>query len=571
MDVLLRLVRTGADGAVEYQDTELSADVLSVGSAPDSAVQLLGAAVAAHHATIRPSATEWLIACIGRCKVTVNGKRLASASLKVGDLVEIGGHRLRLIDPPAGFDFGVEIEPDPTVDPSAYERAFRTDLSMTWLNKRRVAWFLVVLVVVATLLIPYFSIPRQHARAPPLPLLPTDQIWNAGPLTPAHQLAAGQRCASCHQELFVRVRDAACRECHHTTADHVQATRLAQTRLGPAQPCADCHREHHAPATGLVVRDNGLCVDCHANSHVSFGPLKVQPVTGFSASAHPGFTVSLLKQGDALDESGRGQWMVRREPVTSAREQSNLKFSHAQHLDPEHVTRLNGGGALGCADCHTLSADGEHFIPITMQRSCAACHELTFDPKAPERQLPHGRPRDAILLIQDYFVRQAVDPTAAAGGFQRRRLPGQEAEGPPCTEAPLVCATRRAQDEIEHQFTTTRGCAECHEVTDLHSADVLERFRITPVRLTRDYFEQVHFSHRMHAVQQDKTGDDACVSCHAVRKSNSSADLFIPDLPKCLECHTEGAVADRVTLQCTSCHSYHPTITIDRPREVVAR
>lgn len=263
--------------------------------------------------------------------------------------------------------------------------------------------------------------------------------------------------------------------------------------------------------------------------------------------------------------------MVRREPVAGAREQSNLKFSHAQHLDPEHVTRLNGGGALGCADCHTLSADGEHFIPITMQRSCAACHELTFDPKAPERQLPHGRPRDAILLIQDYFVRQAVDPTAAADGFQRRRLPGQQAEAPPCTEAPLVCATRRAQDEIEHQFTTTRGCAECHEVTDLHSADVLERFRITPVRLTRDYFAQVHFSHRMHAVQQDKTGDDACVSCHAVRKSNSSADLFIPDLPKCLECHTEGAVADRVTLQCTSCHSYHPTITIDRPRELVAR
>lgn len=571
MDVLLRLVRPGTDGAIEYQDTELSADVLTVGSAADSAIQLLGTDVQAQHATLRGSGGKWTLASTGGARVAVNGRRTASAQLQTGDLIEVGGHRLRLIDPPAGFDLGIEIEPDPQVDPSAYERAFRTDLSMTWLKKRSAAWILVVLVLTATLVIPFLSISRKHAPAHALPLLPTEEIWNAGPLTPAHQLAAGQRCEACHEELFVRVPDAACRECHRMSADHVTSAHLAQTKLGPAQPCADCHREHHAPVTGLVMRDNRLCVDCHANPHSRFGPLKVQPVTGFSATAHPAFTASLLKQTDALDELGRRQWVVRREPVGSAREQSNLKFSHALHLDAEHVTRLNGGGALGCADCHTPDADGEHFVPITMQRSCAACHTLSFDPKAPERQLPHGRPRDAILLIQDYFIRQAIDPTAAAVTFQRRRLPGQQEAAPLCTDAPLVCARQRAQEEIEHQFTTTRGCSECHEVTDLHTADVLERFRINPVRLTRDYFAQVHFSHRLHAVQQDKTGDKACESCHAVRKSNSSADLFIPDLPKCLECHSERPVVDRVTLQCTNCHSYHPTTTIAPSGDVVAR
>jgi predicted CXXCH cytochrome family protein len=571
MDVLLRVMRPGADGGVAYQDTELSGDVLTVGSAADATIQLLGADVAARHATIRASSGGWTIACTSGCQLTVNGKRTASSALQSGDLIELGGHRLRLIDPPAGFDLGIEIEPDPQVDPSAYERAFRTTLSMTWLRKRSAAWILVALVVAATLVVPYLSIPHKKASAPPLALWPTDRIWNAGPLTPSHELAAGQRCSACHVQLFTRVPDSACRECHRTTADHVLAAHLKQTKLGPPQLCADCHREHHAPVTGLVVRDNALCVDCHANSHATFGPLQVKPVSGFSARAHPAFTVSLLKQSAALDAQGMREWMVRRESVATAREQSNLKFSHAQHLDPEHVTRLNGGGALGCADCHTLDADGEHFVPITMQRSCAACHTLTFDPRAPERQLPHGRPRDAILLIQDYFVRQAVDPTAAAPQFQRRRLPGQEPEAAACTDAPLVCAQRRAQEEIEHQFTTTRGCSECHEVTDLHSADVLERFRITPVRLTRDYFAQVHFSHRLHAVQGSKTGDAACLSCHAVKKSDSSADLFIPDLPKCLECHSERPAADRVTLQCVSCHSYHPTIRTDRPREVVAR
>ena len=42
MKVLLRLVRPGPEGSTEYQDTEISADELSLGSAPDCTVQLLG-------------------------------------------------------------------------------------------------------------------------------------------------------------------------------------------------------------------------------------------------------------------------------------------------------------------------------------------------------------------------------------------------------------------------------------------------------------------------------------------------------------------------------------------------
>jgi Zn finger protein HypA/HybF involved in hydrogenase expression len=125
---------------------------------------------------------------------------------------------------------------------------------------------------------------------------------------------------------------------------------------------------------------------------------------------------------------------------------------------------------------------------------------------------------------------------------------------------------KRAQAEIENQFKN-RGCASCHNVNDTHAADLPDRFQIAPVRLTRDYFPDVHFSHRLHAVQKDKSGDTACLSCHAVRQSKSSADVFVPDLPKCLDCHSERLTADRVTLQCSSCHSYHPTTIIARSRE----
>jgi predicted CXXCH cytochrome family protein len=567
MDVLLRQVRAGADGAIEYQDTEVSADALSVGSAADCTIQLLGEGVATRHATIRGTREQLQIFCSGSHRVTVNGVSTAVASLAVGDLVEIGGNRLRRVEPPGGFDSAIEIEANTEVAASAYEGAFRTDLSETWLSKRSAAWMLVAVALLFGFLLPYASIFPQRAGHSPPPMLPSDHFWSAGPLIPAHELAAGKHCSSCHQRIFSHVQDAACRDCHKGIADHVQPSDLAQTQLGPAQRCAQCHREHNATASGLIAREDSLCTDCHAHSATRFGPLKMQPVTGFARDTHPAFTVSLLKRGETANAAGILEWLPQREPISQAREQSNLKFSHAQHLDPSRVTRESDSAPLGCADCHTPDADGEHFVPITMKRSCASCHELTFDPDAPDRQLPHGRPRDAILLIEDYFVRKAVDPTPAAPVVQRRRLPDEPlVQETPCAGPVVVCAMRRAQAEIENQFKT-RGCASCHNVTDSRNSDLLERFQVLPVRLTRDYFPDVHFSHQLHAVQKDKTGDQACLSCHAVKQSRSSADVFVPDLPKCLECHSERLTVDRVSLQCSSCHGYHPKTIIARSRE----
>src|ERR1700676_5737 len=112
MDLLLRQLRQAADGAVEYQDTEVSADALSVGAAADCTIQLLGEGVAAHHATIRGRRGQLSIGCHRRCKVVINGVSSASATLNIGDLIEIGGHYLRLVEPPSGFDIAIEIEPN---------------------------------------------------------------------------------------------------------------------------------------------------------------------------------------------------------------------------------------------------------------------------------------------------------------------------------------------------------------------------------------------------------------------------------------------------------------------------
>lgn len=569
MDALLRQLKEGPDGVPEYHDTELKTENLTLGSAPDCSVQLLGEAVAAEHAVIRSANRSATITCRSGQRVILNGKPVTSSALNLGDRLEIGGHQLQLVEPPMGFELALEIRPDPNVNAASFERAFRTDLSETWLSKRGGAWLLMLLAAVGTLLVPLGMIYWHRSGATTPPGIPNDTFWTAGPLSQAHQLATGQRCDGCHQSLFVHVRDSACRDCHKTIADHVTPVRLTLTTLGPTEPCAHCHQEHNESPANVIIQSNALCTDCHAGSERRFGSIKVASVTGFSKSEHPAFTVDLIKPVySAPGTIAEIQWGVSREPIAQAREQSNLKFSHAQHLEPNRVRRISDSAPLSCSDCHTPAADGQHFIPVSMQRSCIGCHELTFDPAAPKRQLPHGKPRDAMLLIQDYYARQVIDPHPSdTPVVERRRVPDQADEvSYTCRAATFDCAMQRARTQIDIQFTR-RGCVSCHVVADTRAPDVLDRYQVTPIRLTYDYFPDAHFSHRSHAVQKGKSGDEACRSCHSAVTADSSAVVMIPDLPKCLECHTQNTERDRVALKCISCHTYHPKSIIELARE----
>ena len=90
-----------------------------------------------------------------------------------------------------------------------------------------------------------------------------------------------------------------------------------------------------------------------------------------------------------------------------------------------------------------------------MENRCAACHELTFDPGAPDRQLPHGKPREVVLTLQDYFTRKFSDPNAGRSTRERRRLPGHEEEQT-CTARRSIarCAARMRRSKI-----SSRGAA----------------------------------------------------------------------------------------------------------------
>jgi predicted CXXCH cytochrome family protein len=594
MEILLRYLRQSSSGATEFLDSSVTADVITVGSAADSTVQLLGRSVAGKHAEIRKSGSGLRIVCRRGNRVEVNGQRCASKRLIVGDKISLAGHGLAVIQPPAGFDVAVEVRPDTGVGASEFEAAFVTDLDRTWLSKRKTSWLLFIVILAAGLVIPLWLIPLHREGRPTPPMLPDDGSWSSGPLSAVHALAAGNRCEACHQQLFIHVQDRACVECHKTTQDHVTTERRALTSLGVGQRCGECHVEHLGADARLTIQDDGLCVGCHSESDKTFGSLKVLQASGFEPKQHPAFSVALQKlSGPPGTELADLQWTAYRVPLAGATEQSNLKFSHSQHLDARKVTRLSGGSGLGCADCHILGADGAHFQPVTMPKTCAGCHTLNFDPSAPSRQLPHGKPLDAMLMIEDYFARKFSDPAPAPTRKQERRVPdldrdpSSQMEVDICTGSTVVCARQRASREIEKQFNGS-GCVSCHVVVDSKDADLHDRFQVTPVRLGYDYFPEARFPHKAHEIQGKLTGDAACEFCHASRKSEHSTDLLLPNVDLCLQCHRDRTAADImpaklvnsasgspssdaapqkiVSLQCISCHAYHPKALWQGPR-----
>lgn len=156
MDALLREIRPSADGIAEYRDVEVSADTITLGSAPDRSIQILGTNVSAEHAELTPTKGGVAIKCGRGNTVLVNGDEVSSATLSTGDIIELGGNRLMLVDAPAGFDLCIQVELDPDIDASVFESAFRTDIYQSWFSIRSAAWVFSTLVIVFAFVLPMF-------------------------------------------------------------------------------------------------------------------------------------------------------------------------------------------------------------------------------------------------------------------------------------------------------------------------------------------------------------------------------------------------------------------------------
>ena len=553
MDILLRETLTAADQGTEFQDRELSASVITLGSRQDQTIQLLGEAVGGRHAELRASGGVLQIKALRGYELIQNGEPCSSVSLSPGEQVQIGGNTLEAMPAPGGFDGGVILTPDPDVDRATFENAYQTSLDETWLSKRGPAWITLALVLIFGLGVPLYLVMDGDDSTPAAGnTLLTDAIWTSGPLHAVHNQSIGDDCSACHTELFERVPDEACVACHTEISDHIVPGHAALEAM-PIERCAVCHKEHNDP-TLLVIEADSLCTDCHADTETlnRVSP-HLEGATGFAKETHPAFEVALpvalTTQGSAGLEF---DWGIEETPLDGAKEVSNLKFPHDLHIDKE---------SMACADCHTLSTDREHFVPVNMEAHCRDCHELTFDGAAPERQLPHGLPREAVATMEGHFIRVYANPTKAVTPpkrSERRRRPNRAAAPTnACSGSAVQCALDRTRTEVINQFTRS-GCVTCHQVDDTQSSDIYARFQVYPVRLSGDFMPTARFDHHSHLTQKDKEGDQACLTCHGATASSESTDLMIPDIGNCTSCHSDHTVADSVPLDCVDCHAFHP-------------
>jgi len=340
---------------------------------------------------------------------------------------------------------------------------------------------------------------------------------------------------------------------------------------GNGERCGACHREHNGPDL-LVDASVSLCTDCHSQS-ITTADADLDSVQGFSEGSHPKFRITLpvaSREGALLDD-----WQWTRTLLDDAIDDSKLVFDHEYHLDPGKVEVDSEGRGMICADCHVPGPDDKHFEPITMETTCASCHELTFDKADSERLLPHTEAREVIKVMEGHFIRDALEPADDEfSSYRWRRIPDREDREYGCKKSPLECARETLLTEVELRFAMPpptcaieaedcveprpAGCLECHEVVVRPEKVLTDRYQVVPALLTEDFYPAQRFDHFSHAVMEDNTGDDACLVCHAADRSAKSEDLLMPDIDTCLGCHRDSGREAIVETTCVACHGFHP-------------
>ncbi|MCH9026181.1 MAG: FHA domain-containing protein [Proteobacteria bacterium] len=547
MRYLIRFLSQGAAGSVEHYDKIVDDPTITIGRATDQVLHLKDKRARLQHARIEARNGDVHISTRALAGVTVNGRSQRDVKLQTGDVIEVGSNILTVIEAPPGFDFAITFELSSAATSEELASQFGSlRLSQTSWNKRRLSWALAVIVLLFALIIPASGLihPGVASFLRGMPVLPGDGLWLAGPLHSKHS-GAGDDCQVCHVGAFSRVSDQACLDCH--AADrHIGVDSQSVAVLGQAR-CAGCHLEHNEPPE-LIKQHQDLCADCHADLAAG---VELAVVTDF-LKQHPDFRPSLL--WPPLPGDDDAEWTVRRVALDDPgmKDRSRLKFDHSIHLDAEGLATPDDRRVLVCADCHQVETGGARMIPISMDEHCSGCHTLNFDPDDPEREVPHGEPEKVLqILIEYYSARLLGDDPEAAG--RRLRRPGQvltRADRDRVAGEARKKAMAVAQDIFER---TT--CVNCHEVSSTGEGGAVP-WRVEAVKLTQEFYPHAVFSHRAH----DTEAAD-CGLCHAAAGSESSADVLMPGIDTCRECHGS-AVARRnrsgqIASTCIMCHRFH--------------
>lgn len=385
------------------------------------------------------------------------------------------------------------------------------------------------------------------------------KVHQAAPVATAHAMF-NQNCASCHDAAFQSVlrllgcadcrsvSNARCNECHRVGGHH--ATQSHE----PA--CASCHAEHRGHETLAKHVGDRHCVNCHGNlaAHVKPGAKLAFPatITSFNRD-HPEFGPSLPGKRDL----------------------AKIRFNHKAHLgldlqDLKHAELKGLGPRLACADCHQMDGERKYFKPIQYEAHCAQCHalnavlvgdfakELRPAVQAFARTpLPHREPAVVRAVLRDRLV-EFAQATGVAPGKEGPSVP-RPLPWKPVTESQWSWTLGQAgrveallfMNQQAPKAAALSACGQCH----------LEKDRIGGLpsyfktAIPERWYPHSRFNHGSHRMMN-------CVDCHdknaagvKVAESEATADILLPTLKSCQECHTGRSEGARNG--CVVCHPYH--------------
>lgn len=500
-----------------YAMTQVRNAILRIGRGTNAQLRSENPAVALEHAIVESDAAGYAITDRGSITGTyVNGKPVENTRLTKGDVIEIGDLRIEVQMADAGKPMILRVLPTAIATPAIedeeeqriaatpgarvvrakkidYASAYR--LHRPWLTKLSLTAILLIIALgaIGELIRPE----RQKAFMP-------------GGLSSAHLTArfangksVAEDCAACHTP-WNSVVNAKCMDCHPRAAHSMIETRSPE--------CFTCHAEHRG-MTRLAQISQQECTRCHSDltPHVKRGAnIEHAKITSFGES-HP--------------------------PLVFPADRNTLRFNHKLHLNAKGIFNAQGRReTLTCNTCHELATVKEKTDPVAIEfeRHCQRCHLLTFDPRFPTDQVPHGGDPNLVYgaVVAAYSGNRDIlgrSPT------EMRRL---------LTARQLVTPDARALINAEQVFKTK--CQQCHVIVRSGT-----RLTSTPPVIPRDWLPEARFSHGKHAAVD-------CETCHrGVRASVKTSDVLMPALADCTSCHAPNAAAKQAGSSCLTCHEYH--------------
>ncbi len=531
-------------GQAIRHERQFDCDSLSIGRGAECKLHLPDHRVSLHHATIKHADEGSLfIECEAGHQLEIDGHMVENAMIAQGMRMIAGPYAITVESVNGSESITLAIErvhdEEAIVSPD-----IPTTLAETGLSMRKPALWMAGMVTLLFLLLPilYTLHPGTYHLAQKLHLA-LDEPLNAGNMSPGHR-ALSMKCNTCHQKPFQAVSNQACENCHTAVAHHIADPALYAKVFNDVR-CSSCHLDHRGKK-GLVRHDSQQCVACHGNIKRKYGETNLNDIHDFSTD-HPPFQLTLAAGPEAKEQR------IRQTDKTKLVEHSGLKFSHEAHFEKALIElQADQTRDITCTDCHQPDAAGIGFKSMTMAMTCqqSHCHSLQLTPPVAGRVLPHAAVPTVMNSLQEFYASQAIRHTY---------MPGVTVDD---LKRARDWAAAKADENMTYLFTKDEEgtCKECHEVKLSTSKENKKgTWTVAPVHITEHWLPKSRFPHDKHSTAK-------CTDCHNVMHSEKSADVAIPDVRKCRECHVGSMQAKtRVSSTCDTCHNFHDVRTRDLP------